>query len=65
MVVIRAKSLVMEPLSMVSKVACSSLSANAINSGLPSSSPRFLKAPDHAKIVATELVEVSSPARCL
>ena len=30
-----------------------------------SSSPRFLSAPVHAKIVATEFVDVSSPFKCL
>ena len=64
-VVISAKSFVIVPLSIVSNVAFSSLSANVINSLLPSNSPRFLNAPVHAKIVATEFVDVSSPFRCL
>ena len=64
-VVISARSFVILPSSMVSIVAFSNLSANAISSWLPSSSPRFLSAPVHAKIVATELVDVSSPFRCL
>ena len=56
-----ARSLVISPLSMVSMVAFSSLSAKSDSSLLPSSSPRFLSAPVHANSVATELVEVSSP----
>ena len=39
---------------MVAQIALS-LSANAINSWLPSNSPRLRSAPVHAKIVATEL----------
>ena len=31
----------------------------------PSISPRFLSAPDQANMVATELVEVLSPFKCL
>ena len=61
----RAKSFVILPCSIVVNVAFSSLSANAISSGKLSSSPRFLKAPVQAKIVATELVDVSSPFKCL
>ena len=63
--VIRARSFVILPSSIVERVAFSSLSANYINSLYPSSSPRFLNAPVHAKIVATEFVDVSSPFRCL
>ena len=63
--VISAKSLVILPDSMVLNVALSSLSAKAHKSFNPSSSPRFLNAPVHAKMVATELVEVSSPFRYL
>ena len=59
------RSPVIFPLSMVATVACSSFLANAHSSGVPSSSPRFASAPVHAKMVATELVEVSSPFRCL
>ena len=65
MVVVSARSFVISPLSMVSMVAFSSLSAKSIRSLLPSNSPRFLKAPVQAKMVATELVEVSSPFKCL
>ena len=53
------------PDSIVEIQASSNLSAKFINSLFPSSSPLFLRAPDHAKIVATELVDVSSPSRCL
>lgn len=63
--VIRARSLVILPLSMVERVAFSSLSANSTSSLMPSNSPRFLNAPVHAKMVATEFVEVSSPFKCL
>ena len=64
-VVMSARSPVISPASMVSSVARSSLSANATRSSRPSSSPRLRSAPDHAKMVATEFVEVSSPLRCL
>ena len=64
-VVISARSLVISPDSMVAMVAFSSLSAKSINAWLWSSSPRFLRAPVQAKMVATELVEVSSPFKCL
>src|SRR5699024_8569624 len=64
-VVIRARSFVISPASIVSIVAFSRRSAHSIRSLFPSSSPRFLSAPVHAKIVATELVEVSSPFKCL
>ena len=64
-VVISARSFVIVPPSIVSIVAFSSLSANDTNSSIPSNLPRFLRAPDHAKIVATEFVEVSSPFKCL
>lgn len=64
-VVMRARSPVIWPASMVSSVAFSSRSAKATRSGRPSSSPRLRRAPDQAKIVATELVEVFSPLRCL
>ena len=40
-------------------------SAYVWSSGRPSSSPRFLRAPDQAKIVATGFVEVFSPLRYL
>ena len=46
-------------------IGFSGLSANAESSALPSSSPRFFNAPVQAKIVATEFVDVSSPAKCL
>ena len=59
------RSPVISPSSMVRTVASSSFFANAESSGMPSSSPRFASAPVQAKIVATELVEVSSPLRCL
>ena len=62
-VVIRARSFVIFPPSMVSMVAFSSLSAKAASYWFPASSPRFLNAPDQAKMVATELVEVASPFR--
>ena len=58
-VVINAKSFVIVPFSIVSIVAFSNLSANVTNSSIPSNLPRFLSAPDHAKIVATEFVDVS------
>ena len=58
-----AKSPVITPLSMVSTVACSSFSANVTSAVSESSSPRFFNAPVHAKIVATEFVEVSCPFR--
>ena len=63
--VINAKSFVILPDSIVSIQAFSRLSANFTNSGRLSSSPRLRNAPVHAKIVATEFVDVSSPARCL
>ena len=59
------RSPVISPSSMVRTVAFSSYFANAESAGMPSSSPRFASAPVQAKIVATELVEVSSPLRCL
>ena len=43
----------------------SSLSANTPSCGILSSSPRLRSAPVHAKIVATEFVDVSSPFRYL
>ena len=61
MVVISARSFVIFPLSIVAIVAFSRRSANAESSAFPSISPRFLSAPVHAKMVATELVDVSSP----
>ena len=65
MVVINARSLVISPDSMVSMVAFSSLPAKSISAWLLSSSPRLRRAPVQAKMVATELVEVSSPFKCL
>ena len=62
---IRARSLVIYPSSIVLSDALSNLSAKSISSLIPSNSPRFLNAPLHANIVAIELVEVSSPFRCL
>ena len=59
------KSPVISPLSMVAIVACSNFSAKACNSVLPSNSARYFKAPVQAKMVATELVEVSSPFKYL
>ena len=64
-VVILARSPVIFPDSIVSMVAFSSLSANSESSGIWSSSPLFRSAPVQAKMVATELVEVSSPFRYL
>ena len=64
-VAIAARSLVMVPVSMVSSTALSSMRANSVTSGVPSSSPRFAIAPVQAKIVAVELVEVASPRSCL
>ena len=63
--VINAKSFVILPLSIVDNVAFSRASANFIRSALLSNSPRLRSAPVHAKIVATEFVDVSSPFRCL
>ena len=60
-VVMSARSFVIFPLSIVFMQAASSLSANSESAGSLSSSPLFLSAPVHAKIVATEFVEVSSP----
>ena len=62
---IRDRLLVIFPSSTVFTQASSSLSANAISALLPSSSPRLRSAPVQAKMVAMELVEVSSPFRCL
>ena len=64
-VVIRARSFVILPFSIVVRHACSNLSANTSYSLFPSNSPRFHNAPLHAKIVATEFVDVSSPFKCL
>ena len=64
-VVMRARSPVIWPASIVSRVARSRRSANATSSGSSSNSPRLRSAPVHAKIVATEFVDVASPARCL
>jgi len=63
--VMRAKSFVILPSSIVLMHAFSSLSANAESSGILSNSPRFLRAPVQAKMVATEFVDVSSPFKCL
>ena len=41
------------------------LDAKSDNAAFESSSPRFLRAPVHAKMVATEFVDVSSPFKCL
>ena len=54
---------VMMPERIVSRLACSSLSAKASSAGSLSSWPRFFSAPVHAKIVAIGLVEVCSPLR--
>ena len=59
-----ARSLVMVPPSMTAMEACSSLSAKAWRAAMPSSSPRFRRAPVQAKRVAMGLVEVSLPWRC-
>ena len=59
------RSPVISPSSMAERVARSSFFANAARGALPSSSPRFLRAPVHAKMVATELVDVSSPFKYL
>ena len=64
-VVISARSFVIFPDSIVAIVAFSSLFAKSTRASMPSSSPRFLSAPVHAKIVATEFVDVSSPFKCL
>ena len=48
--------------SLAETVAFSSFLAKATSSGMPSSSPRLASAPVHAKMVATEFVEVSCPA---
>ena len=61
--VIAARFLSMMPSSIVCTDAFSSLSAYSHNAGILSSSPRFLRAPLHAKIVAMGLVEVFSPLR--
>ena len=63
--VIKARSFVIFPLSIVESVALSSLSAKSCSSWIPSISPLLRRAPVHAKIVATELVDVSFPSRCL
>src|SRR5699024_2606293 len=63
--VISARSFVIFPLSIVPSVALSRRSAKSHSSEIPSSSPLLRSAPVQAKIVATELVEVSSPFRCL
>ena len=60
-----ARSPVISPPAIVFRTALSSLSAKLTRPVFPSSSPLFLKAPDQAKIVATELVDVYSPLRCL
>ena len=54
---------VMMPAFMVSRVAFSSRSPKATSSGRSSSSPRFFRAPDQAKMVAVGFVEVVSPFR--
>ena len=58
-----AKSPVMYPSSIVLKVDFSSFLAKSTQSAVPSNSPRFARAPVHAKIVATGFVEVFSPLR--
>ena len=58
---IRAISPVIMPASIVSSVAFSRRFAKSTSSGVPSSSPRFARAPVQAKISATGLVEVFSP----
>ena len=63
--VIRVRSPVIFPLSMVERVALSSLSAKSQSAFILSSSPLLRSAPDQANMVATELVDVSSPLRCL
>ena len=60
---ISARSPVITPPSMVSITAFSRRPAKADRSFSPSSSPRYLSAPVQAKMVATGLVEVSSPLR--
>ena len=59
----RARSPVIVPSSITSRVAFSSFFAKSTSSGVPSSSPRFARAPVHAKIVATGFVDVFSPLR--
>jgi hypothetical protein len=48
----------MRPSSMVRRVAASSRFAKAVSSARLSNSPRFARAPDHAKISATGFVLV-------
>ncbi len=56
-----AISPVTTPSPMASRLAFSSLSANAVSSAMPSSSPRFRSAPVQANSVAIGFVEVLSP----
>ena len=59
------RSFVAIPSFNVSKQAPSSWSPKFINSLMPSFSPRLRRAPDHAKMVAMGLVDVSSPFKYL